>query len=125
MQRLKKRRQFLDVAKGRRLHTGLFSLQSRERGDEDQPRAGFTVTKKVGHAAVRNRIRRRFKEAIRLQDGALGAPGRDYVVVARRPALSVGFSELCGEIARAFGKANRPGEARGRHTTGQASRRLH
>jgi ribonuclease P protein component len=125
MQRLKKRRQFLDVAKGRRLHTGLFSLQTRERGDEGEPRAGFTVTKKAGYATERNRIRRRFKEAVRLQDGALGAPGRDYVIVARRAALSAGFSELCGEIARAFGKANRPGEARGRHNTSQAPRRLH
>ena len=47
------------------------------------PRFGFTVTRKIGNAVVRNRIRRRFKEALRLLAPGIIAPGHDYVVIAR------------------------------------------
>lgn len=107
MERLKKRRQFLDVAKGRRVHTGLFTLQVGVRPDSAPARAGFTVTKKVGDATERNRVRRRLKEALRLADAAIAAPGHDYVIVGRRDVLTAGFSDICAEIARAFGKAGR------------------
>ncbi len=121
MQRLKKRREFLNVAKGRRVHTGLFSLQSIDRGNGEAPRAGFTVTKKVGHATERNRVRRRLKEALRLSTDGLGATGHDYVIVGRRDILAAPFADVCAEIAQAFSRANRAREGR----TASKPRQMH
>lgn len=112
--RLKKRAEFLKTAKGRRQHQRCFVVQSRAR-DEDAAgaaRFGFTVTKKVGNSVVRNRIRRRLREAVRLADPALPRPGHDYVVVARIEALSASFDELRGDLARALKKLHPSGPAR-------------
>lgn len=99
---IKKRADFLRAARGRRWGTGNFLVQVRRRGDTaDAPaRFGFTVTKKLGNAAVRNRIRRRLKAAARELQGA-GAPGHDYVLIARGGAVKAPFHTLRDEIARA------------------------
>lgn len=114
-QRLKKRADFLNAAKGRRQHQRCFVLQARLRagenaGGDDSPRFGFTVTKKVGNSVVRNRIRRRLREAIRLADPALPRACHDYVLVARIDALTAPFHEISSEIARAFVKIHQSGE---------------
>ena len=57
-------------------------------------RVGITTGKKLGHAVVRNRVRRRLREAYRLQEDAF-LPGWDIVVVARHRAIHAPFSELC------------------------------
>lgn len=101
MDRLKKRREFLAVAKGKRQHTGLLTLQMAPSGRAGT-RLGFTVTKKVGHATERNRIRRRLKEAARLDQAALGRDGHDYVVVARRDVLTAPFDTVRADIKRTF-----------------------
>ncbi len=104
-ERLKKRADFLAAAKGRRQHQRGFVLQAcARRSDAEPPRVGFTVTKKIGNAVVRNRIRRRLREAIRLARGLCTADGHDYVMVARKEALAMPFAELAGEIDRAFAK---------------------
>jgi ribonuclease P protein component len=113
--RLKKRADFVAAAKGRRQHQRNFVLQARERDqavDVESARVGFTVTKKVGNSVVRNRIRRRLREAVRLADGAAFTSGCDYVVAARREALTASFDELCGELSRALRKINRAGDVR-------------
>ena len=56
-------------------------------------RVGITVSKKLGHAVVRNRVRRRLREVYRLNE-ELFCPGWDIVVVARSRALSADFGEL-------------------------------
>lgn len=56
-------------------------------------RVGFTVTAKLGHAVVRNRIRRRLREIYRLHEEQL-APGAELVVVARGRAVSASYREL-------------------------------
>lgn len=56
-------------------------------------RLGFTVSTKLGHAVVRNRVRRRLREVYRAQENALRA-GYDIVVVARSAAVDAEFSEL-------------------------------
>ena len=78
-------------------------------------RIGFTVTKKVGNAVIRNRVRRRMREAIRLLSPDLFERGHDYVLVGRFDALSVEFTTLCADIestlkrlARGEGKPARP-----------------
>jgi ribonuclease P protein component len=55
---------------------------------------GFTATKRLGTAVVRNRARRRLREAARLVFPELGRPGFDYVLVARPPALACDFQAL-------------------------------
>jgi ribonuclease P protein component len=109
--RLKKRADFLAAAKGRREHQRCFVLQARPRAaahdpsiDMDAPRFGYTVTKKVGNSVIRNRIRRRLREAVRLADVSLPKPGHDYVLVARIEALTAPFEEMRGEIFRALTK---------------------
>ncbi len=56
-------------------------------------RVGITVGKKLGHAVVRNRIRRRLREAYRLNEGQF-QPGWDIVVVGRHKALTCDFVSL-------------------------------
>ena len=56
-------------------------------------RVGITVSKKLGHAVVRNRTRRRIREVYRLNEGRF-TPGWDIVVVARTRAVSAEFSKL-------------------------------
>lgn len=108
--RLKKRADFLACAKGRKQHQRAFVLQGRSRDnllDADGAklvRVGFTVTKKTGNSVVRNRIRRRLREAIRLAGPDVAQAGCDYVLIGRREALAAPFPELRGEIDRAFRK---------------------
>lgn len=114
--RLKKRADFLAAAKGRRQHQHSFVLQAREREPApdtvESARVGFTVTKKVGNSVVRNRIRRRLREAVRLADESLFQPCCDYVLAARREVLAAPFDELRGELARALKKIHRAGSGR-------------
>jgi ribonuclease P protein component len=117
--RLKKRADFVAAAKGRRQHQRCFSLQMRARQTDaaraegtETPRFGFTVTKKVGNSVVRNRIRRRLREAVRLMDPALAQPSHDYVLVARIEALAAPFQDLREELLRALKKIHRPRESR-------------
>jgi ribonuclease P protein component len=110
--RLKKNVEFRAVAKGRRFHGLAFTLQAARRAQAtiEEPRVGFTVTRKTGDAVERNRMRRRLKEALRLAPDLCVAPDHDYVLVIRRAALSTPFPELIGELTRAFRDiANRKG----------------
>jgi ribonuclease P protein component len=93
MQRLRQRADFLAAAAAVKVSTKGFILQMRDRRDDGPARVGFTVSKKVGTAVERNRIRRRLREVVR---GASDAtrPGRDYVLIGRRAGLSAPFSAL-------------------------------
>lgn len=101
--RLKHRADFLRVAKGRRWHGKAFTLQAH--GSESEPpsvpRAGFTVTKKTGNSVVRNRARRRLREALRLCPDLPLRPGHDYVIIARLDAIRLPFAALLNDLTRA------------------------
>ena len=56
-------------------------------------RVGITVSKKLGHAVVRNRVRRRLREVYRLNEEKF-LPGYDIVVVARSRAIDAPFASL-------------------------------
>ncbi|CAN1493816.1 RnpA RNase P protein component [Rhabdaerophilaceae bacterium] len=99
---LKKRSEFLNAATGRRVHCqGLTMLHRRAAGEHAPLRFGFTVTKKVGTATERNRIRRRLREAVRQAGCDLPDASGDYVLIGRREALGVEFVTLTRAIHRA------------------------
>ena len=104
--RLRKRAEFLAVRAGEKRRGRLFLLETRERCDDGEPRFGMTVTKKVGNAVVRNRIRRRLREAVRVGAADDMKAGSDDVIVARRDVLSAPFASLKAELSRRIrGKA--------------------
>ncbi len=102
MERLRKRADFLEAAAGPRAAVATFVLQTRARADTGPPRVGFTVSKKVGNAVERNRVRRRLREIVRLSDADRLRPGNDYVLVGRRAALNEPFARLIEEFSRAL-----------------------
>jgi len=108
--RLQRRAEFQRVAKGRRAHLEAVSMQANRRDETSRitgPRVGFTVTKKVGNSVVRNRIRRRLREALRRLSYLEALPDHDYVLMARGPALSMRFEALVDEIERGFRQIRR------------------
>ena len=124
--RLTKRAEFQRVSRGRRLSVETFTLQSRRRevtGLEAGAgaRVGLTVTKSIGGAVVRNRVRRRLKEALRAAAPLEAEGDHDYVLMARREALRRGFAALVDDVRHAFRAARRGGAAsRGRATADRA-----
>lgn len=68
-------------------------------------RFGVTVTRKVGNAVERNRIRRRLRAAV--ASAAVSTAGADYVLVARRGALTRAFTDLVTDLAGALATAER------------------
>ncbi len=111
--RLRIRADFVRAAKGARVTARAFALQARKRESDalEGARVGFTVTKKTGNSVVRNRIRRRLREAVRLGKTLPLRPDHDYVLIARREALSMEFRALSRELERAIQKLNDPKRA--------------
>ena len=65
-------------------------------------RVGYTVTKKIGNAVARNRIKRRFRAAAREVLPGLAEPGHDYVLIARPTALDRPWTALLDDLRRAL-----------------------
>lgn len=132
--RLRRRPEFLAAARrGRKVAMRSLVLQARKRddvrsdnADNDStvtvscaqesgtgPRIGFTVTRKVGNAVERNRVRRRLREAVRLKAGPLVKAGYDYVVIGRRAALATPFAKIASDLETAIRRIHEtaPGRA--------------
>ncbi len=102
---LQRRAEFLQVAsKGRKAPVHGLVLQALLRDDAAPARLGFTVTKKVGNAVVRNRTRRRLKEAARLLLAAQPLTGVDLVLIGRDATRGRNFLDLQDDIRRALRK---------------------
>lgn len=117
---LKRRPEFLRVRGGRRWSGTCFTLEAKERPTaaegvvaESAPRFGFTVTRKLGGAVERNRIRRRLKEAVRLCAAGLASPGFDYVLIAKEAALTRPFQDIRNDVVRALQRVHSVGPASG------------
>lgn len=79
------------------------------RGDDDPAIGlGFTATRKVGNAVVRNRARRRLKEAARIALANKGQAGWDYVAIARAETGDIPFPRLIADFERALIKLAAP-----------------
>jgi ribonuclease P protein component len=102
MERLRRRKDFLAAAAGASAPTAGFVVQERQRGDSGPARIGFTVSKKVGGAVERNRVRRQLREIVRLSAATGLHTGSDYVVVGRRAALGLPFVRLTEDFAGAL-----------------------
>jgi ribonuclease P protein component len=108
MERLRQRSDFLAAAGGSKVTMTAFVLQARERGDHGPVRVGFTVSKKVGNAVERNRIRRRLREIVRLAAADDLGCGRDYVLIGRRAALSLPFERIAEDLQKALRRLRIP-----------------
>ena len=112
--RLLRRSDFVAAAKGRKFHTPRMSVQGLGRDDEvagPGARIGFTLTRKVGHATERNRMRRRLRAAAAAAIAGIAARPVDLVVIGRRDALAAPFPVLVEDLSRAFAAVARPGRA--------------
>ncbi len=85
-----------------------FVLLVRSRGDDDATmRVGFTVTKKIGGAVVRNRMKRRLRALARELLPAGGIAGADHVLIGREGGIERPFSALKDELLNALRKLKR------------------
>ena len=85
-----------------------FVLQVRDRADQDPAlRIGFTVTRKIGNAVVRNRMKRRFRSLARELLPSLGIAGSDHVLIGRAGGVERDFATLRDELRAALAKAAR------------------
>ncbi|MBO0751797.1 MAG: ribonuclease P protein component [Bradyrhizobiaceae bacterium] len=139
IERLKRRRDFLAATAGASVSTPGFIVQERRRDDGGPARVGFTVSRKVGGAVERNRLRRQLREIVRLSATTTLSAGSDYVVIGRRAGLEIPFVKLTADFTGALkrlGKQRRAGapggpdkthplrHAAGGHGTGKPQHRL-
>lgn len=106
---LRNRPDFLKAAQGRRQGTAGFLLQGRLRADDTETvRVGFTASKKIGNAVLRNRAKRRLRAIARDVLPRCATPGWDYVLVAR-PASTVArdFADLLSDFEAALAAIGR------------------
>ncbi len=101
---LKKRREFLFVAKGTFVRAEGLLLQAHQRDDEEPVlRVGFTCSKKVGNAVDRNRAKRRLREVARHMLSLHGRLGWDYVLIGKaEKTVERPFDELCKDLKKSL-----------------------
>lgn len=108
MERIRQRADFLAAAGGAKANAPAFVLQARRRDDSGPVRIGFTVSRKVGNAVERNRVRRRLREMVRLSAAETGMrPACDYVVIGRRAALQRDFEAMRQDLHTALRRIER------------------
>ena len=102
------RRDFLAANGGKRAPMPGFVLLVRDRQDGDgMMRVGYTVTKKVGNAVVRNRMKRRLRELARDLLPEHGVAGADHVLIGRNGGIERDFGLLRTELRKALKKVVR------------------
>ncbi|MDT9599982.1 ribonuclease P protein component [Sphingosinicella rhizophila] len=105
MTTLTRRSDFLAANRGRRAAMPGFVLLVRERGDgQTRMRLGITVTKKIGGAVIRNRMKRRFRALARDILPEHGLAGADHVLIGRAGGVERDFALLRSEFERALAK---------------------
>ncbi len=82
---------------------GFVLLAARNGAEGSEPRFGFTVSRRVGNAVIRNRVKRRLKELAR-DAAASGGAGMDYVLIGRTGAVDRNFASMANDLATAFAR---------------------
>jgi len=121
LRRLRRRSQFLKAARGNRAGRSAFGLQAVPSAEPDAG-IGITVTKKVGNAPERNRMKRRLRAAAAACARDF-VPGHDYVLLARREALSHPFDRMVADLGGLIVRVHdtKPGD--NRNTPGRGQRK--
>ncbi|MFC3581562.1 ribonuclease P protein component [Sphingomonas hylomeconis] len=102
------RRDFLAANAGRRAPMPGFVLLVRDRQDgSPDMRIGYTVTKKIGNAVVRNRMKRRLRALARDLLPERGIRGADHVLIGRNGGIERDYAQLRSELAKALAKVMR------------------
>ncbi len=101
---LTKRADFLAANSGLRNARSGFVLLTRP-NDGRGIRFGITVTKKIGNAVVRNRMKRRFRELLRAALPKQGLPDHDHVLIGRAGGVERDFHTMADELAKALERA--------------------
>lgn len=98
--RLKQRAEFVHLTKnGRKWVTPTLILQQAPNASfPDLCRVGFTTSKMLGNAVVRNRIRRRLREAVRAVFPQKAQAGQDYVLIGRKDALAADYAKILSDL---------------------------
>lgn len=103
LRRLKKRAEFLFVAQGLSAARGAVVIQARPSGmAAGDIGVGFTATRKIGGAVVRNRAKRRLRHVAAALLPGLGRPGLDYVFIARAGTPSRPWERLLDDVRQAL-----------------------
>ncbi len=121
---MRKRADFLAANRGLRVARPGFVLLAHPNKGAGK-RFGITITKKVGNAVVRNRMKRRFRELLRDALPAEGLPDHDHVLIGRDQGIERDFAALRSELSAALERA-RSGKGdprRGRGRPGKRSRK--
>lgn len=106
--RVRKRREYQELQKGRRIVSAHFVFFVQQRPDAaERSRLGLIVSRKVGNAVARNRVKRRSRELFRRTHEHLVGPGWDCVALARPGAADVSVETMHGEWQRALAKLPR------------------
>lgn len=102
---IKKRSDFLTANRGKRYATPGFVLLVRDRRDDSPAiRLGITITKKVGNAVIRNRMRRRFRALAQEILADKGKAGADHILIGRDSGIERDFDALRADMVKALGK---------------------
>ena len=109
---IRKRADFLAANRGLRVARPGFVLLARPNGGQGK-RFGITVTKKIGNAVVRNRMKRRFRELLRDALPVEGLADHDHILIGRAGGVERDFAQLRTELSAALeraasGKGDRP-----------------
>lgn len=99
---LKTRSEFLFVRDGAYRAKKRLVIQMRKNPDHAAIRVGFTATKKIGNAVIRNRCKRRLREVSRTLLPEFGLSGHDYVFIARHDTPSCDYKDLLDDAKKAL-----------------------
>ena len=106
--RITARRDFLAANTGSRAATPGFVLLVHPRQDGDSAmRVGFTVTRKVGNAVVRNRLKRRLRALARTAIAQAGVAGADHVLIGRNEGVTRAYARMESDLVQALARVKR------------------